>query len=182
MVGGCLAIVLTAARYALDSTILALNNKNGPVGLYARPQQRMCRYGGQHSKRSKLRRLYSTAFADVTEPRRTRSRDAGSRPFGDDPSRKNLMNASPGALGKGARRHEHAGVTITASFPGAALNRSRRGTRSRAPLRVAMFTLLPCGFSYRMDVGRDHRDVIGSKIAPAIPIGSRAFVEDFARI
>lgn len=41
-------------------------------------------------------------------------------------------------------------IAITAPFPGAAFNRSRRCTRTRVPLRVAMLTLSGCHFSGAM--------------------------------
>lgn len=47
-------------------------------------------------------------------------------------------------------RGSPAAIAITAPFPGALLNRSRRCTRTRVPLRVAMLTLSGCHFSEAM--------------------------------
>ena len=47
-----------------------------------------------------------------------------------------IMNASPGALGKGSRR---SGVAITAPVPGAAFNRSRRPRVHSAALRLTRY-------------------------------------------
>ena len=48
-----------------------------------------------------------------------------------------IMNASPGALGKGARRHSMAPIAITAPFPGALLTGLGACGLPRAALRAA---------------------------------------------
>jgi hypothetical protein len=71
------------------------------------------------------------AFAGVAKPRRSRSREAGLSPPGDDPSRKKIMNPSPGAVGPASPRPLHS-------------SSERRGRYADAPA-AALLTGLGAG-------------------------------------
>jgi hypothetical protein len=61
--------------------------------------------------------------------------------------RRSLAQRSAVLLAGGTReRGSPSAIAITAPFPGAAVKRSRRCTRTRVPLRVAMLTLSGCHF------------------------------------
>ena len=74
-----------------------------------------------------------SARAAVAAPGSCEPSRMASRPSGFDPSRKRLRNFSPGALGKGSRRHGACRRRYHCPCPGCPLNRSRRCTRSRVP-------------------------------------------------
>jgi len=57
------------------------------------------------------------AFVRVIEPRRSRKgRDAGSRPFGNNPSRKRILNPSPEAVDPASRRWRRYAEAPAAAF------------------------------------------------------------------
>jgi hypothetical protein len=57
------------------------------------------------------------AFVRVTEPRRSRKgRDVGSRPFGNNPSRKRILNPSPEAVDPASRRWRRYAEAPAAAF------------------------------------------------------------------
>jgi hypothetical protein len=69
----------------------------------------------ERAGRVRLRRSGSIppAFAGLTEPRRSRkSRDAGSRPFGNDPSRERIRNPAPEAIDPAFRRRRRAMLSL----------------------------------------------------------------------
>ena len=61
------------------------------------------------------------ASANGTGFTRCARRARRSRPFGLQSLAQEIMNASPGALGKAARRHCMPAIAITPAFPGALL-------------------------------------------------------------
>ena len=84
-----------------------------------------------------------------------------SRPSGFDPSRNDYRSSSPGALGKGARRHESCRRRYRCPVPGCPLNRSRRCTRSRVPPSASLCSR-SCGCHFPL-----RRCAIGARLIRA---------------
>jgi hypothetical protein len=76
-----------------------------------------------------------------------------------------LRSSSPGALGKGARRHEVCRRRYHCPVPGCPLNRSRRCTRSRVPPSASLCSR-SCGCLFPL-----RRCALGARLVGAFGLG-----------
>jgi hypothetical protein len=76
-----------------------------------------------------------------------------------------LRSSSPGALGKGARRHEECRRRYHCPVPGCPLNRSRRCTRSRVPPSASLCSR-SCGCHFPL-----RRCALGARLVGAFGPG-----------